>query len=586
MSNFSDEDNMEGLRQYDLIQLNSTLPLTKDPMAVDNTIDEGPSYEQGEDTKTASIVKKNLYYPFSDRREWQLALWLLHSGLSMVQINDFLALDIINDQKIYEVELNHYLAVHVGSLKLFLYYMARKVYHTVEKLSRIYTEWMTGEHAWEMQSALPHGATLLEPLKLAAQNGTMLSDPLGHSHYCFTMLASYIADMPEAMMLACVGGKTSPVTMAMYKYFGDPFQHEPQTQSKTLVQLDMAFFCEAQKFRLNGIDKPFWSDWLLADPSRFLIPESLHHIHKQFLDHDVQWIILAVGGSKIDFRFSVIQPTTGYRHFHGGISKLKQVTGHCHQDVQQSIIAASADAGPAGVIVAVHALMHFRYLVQSLCIDDKDLGCITAALSEFHVNKHAIIAAGLHQGKGNKGNKVINNWQIPKLELMQNIVPSIRNSGVIAQWSVDVTEHAHITVVKDPARSTNNNNYDPQICHYLDRANKCNQFELATSLLDHSQREDPGVVGDELVEEDDKIDDDMNDFPAELLSSIQIPAQPRPIMNHFSLAKILQHKEIRSLPVPLRSFTIGCTALHLSYDPSIRNATVDEVAIMFCLPDL
>ncbi|KAG2096725.1 uncharacterized protein F5147DRAFT_778234 [Suillus discolor] len=320
------------------------------------------------------------------------------------------------------------------------------------------------------------------------------------------MLTSYIADMPEAMMLACVGGKTSPVTMAMYKYFGDPFQHEPRTRSKTLVQLDKvrsrarpndieAFFCKAQKFRLNGIDKPFWSDWLLADLSRFLTPESLHHIHKQFWDHDVQWIILAVGGSEIDFQFLVIQPTTGYRHFHG----------------------ASADAVPAGVIVAVRALMHFRYLVQSLCIDDKDLGRITAALSEFHANKHVIIAAGLHQGKGGK---VTDNWQIPKLELMQNIVPSIRNSGVIAQWSVDVTEHVHITVVKDPARSTNNNNYDPQICRYLDRADKCNRFELATSLLDHSQREDPGVVGDEFVEEDDEIDDDVNDFPAELLSSI------------------------------------------------------------------
>ncbi|KAG1859854.1 hypothetical protein C8R48DRAFT_774570 [Suillus tomentosus] len=287
------------------------------------------------------------------------------------------------------------------------------------------------------------------------------------------MLASYIADTPEAMMLECVGEKTSPVTMVMYKYFGDPFQHEPQTRSKTLVQLDM-------KFRLNGIDKPFWSDWLLADLSWFLTPESLHHIHKQFWDHDVQWIILAVGGSEIDFWFLVIQPTTGYQHFHG----------------------ASADAVPAGVIVAVCALMHFRYLMQSLCIDDKNLGHITAALSEFHANKHAIIAA----------------------------------------WS--------------------------------------------TSLLDHSQGEDPGVVGDEFVEEDDEIDDDANDFPAELLSSIRIPAQPRPIVNYFSLVRILQHKEIGLVPVPLHSFTIRRTALHLSYDPSIRNATVDEVAIMFCLSDL
>ncbi|KIK32302.1 hypothetical protein CY34DRAFT_101794, partial [Suillus luteus UH-Slu-Lm8-n1] len=58
--------------------------------------------------------------------------------------------------------------------------------------------------------------------------------------------------------------------------------------------------------------------------------ESLHHIHKQFYNHDAQWIIIAVGESELDFRFSVLQPTTGYRHFHGGISKFKQATGRCH----------------------------------------------------------------------------------------------------------------------------------------------------------------------------------------------------------------------------------------------------------------
>ncbi|KAG1859222.1 hypothetical protein F4604DRAFT_1684696 [Suillus subluteus] len=482
-------------------------------------------------------------------------------------------------------------------------YTSRKVYSTVQRLSWIYTEWVTGDHAWEMQLTLPRGATLLrtilssdktcitalsgdrvahpllislanihmatwlksssnaflltallpvpkfvhknkrmrgllqdwlihnclsivlEPLKLAARNGVMMSDPIGCSRYCFTMLASYIADTPEAMMLACV----------------DDLE---------------AFFCEAQKFHLNGVDKPFWWDWILAEPSRFFTPELLHHIHKKFWDHDAQWIILAVGG----------------------ISKLKQVTGHCHRDVQWSIIAVSVDAAPPGVVVAVCALMHFRYLVQSLCIDDKDLGRITATLDEFHVNKHTIIAAGIRQGKGGKA---INNWHIPKLELMQSIIPSIRNSGVIAQWSVDVTEHAHITEVKDPARSSNNNNYDPQICRYLDRADKCNRFDLATGLLDHS--EDPGVVGEEFVEEDDEIDDDT---PAELLSPTRRPGQPRPITDYFSIAKILQQKEIGPVPVPLRSFVVGRTALHLAYDPSIKNISVDKVAIMFGLPDL
>jgi hypothetical protein len=44
-----------------------------------------------------SIYRKtNLYYPFSGRREWQLAAWLLHSGMSTEKINLFLALEMVS----------------------------------------------------------------------------------------------------------------------------------------------------------------------------------------------------------------------------------------------------------------------------------------------------------------------------------------------------------------------------------------------------------------------------------------------------------------------------------------------------------
>ena len=60
------------------------------------------------------------------------------------------------------------------------------------------------------------------PLKLAARAGRMMSDPRGYSRFCFTFLASYMVDTPEATMLACVAGKTSHLTMADYRTFGDP----------------------------------------------------------------------------------------------------------------------------------------------------------------------------------------------------------------------------------------------------------------------------------------------------------------------------------------------------------------------------
>ncbi|KAG1851346.1 hypothetical protein DFJ58DRAFT_729005 [Suillus subalutaceus] len=645
------------------------------------------------DSDENSIYRKtNLYYPFSSRKEWQISSWLLRLGLSMGKIDAFLGLEMIKDLSLSgpRWKLQVITTMHPMKSPVVLYwrdplecisnifnhplfhdhmdYSARRVYICAQKACRVYTEWMTGNCAWEIQSALPAGATLLgtilssdkttissltgdhvahpllislanlhmntcsklsthsfvltallpvpkfihkkkhmkgvlqdrlihqcldiilHPLKQAAEHGIMLSDPIGRSRYCFTTLASYIVDMPEAMMLAAVGGKTSPVTMVMYTQFGDSFWHEPRTRSTTLAQLAVihshadpndleAYFREAQKFRLNGVDKPFWSNWIFADPSHFLTPEILHHIHKEFYDHDAQWLIVSVGESEIDFRFSVLQPITGFRHFREGISKLKQVTGCCHRDIQRSIIAVSVDAAPPVSLLQYAALMQFRYLVQSPHINENDLKLISGALDKFHAKKDTIIAAGARRGHRNKA---INNWHIPKLELMQNIVPSIHNSGVMSQWTADITEHAHITEIKDPARSSNNVNYDPQICRHLDRADKCRRFELTTNLLDHDQSLH-SQVQDVNIDPKDDVDTDA-DETIECLSTVHSSGYSRPITDYFSIARKLQHMDL--VPLPLRSFVIEHTAFHLSYDPAIRKVTVDEIANKFGLPDL
>ena len=65
----------------------------------------------------------------------------------------------------------------------------------------------------------------------------MMSDLLGFHCYVYTPLAAYIVDVQEALALSGVAGKMSHVTMATYKKFGNPFQHEPQTASTTLTQL-------------------------------------------------------------------------------------------------------------------------------------------------------------------------------------------------------------------------------------------------------------------------------------------------------------------------------------------------------------
>jgi len=420
---------------------------------------------------------------------------------------------------------------------------------------------------------------VLEPLKRAAQVGVMLSNPWGHNRYCFTPIASYIVDTPEAAMLATIGGKTSPVTMAMYKQFSDPFQHEPRTSSTTLAQLvavaskadpsDLeAYFREAQKFRLNGVHIPFWRNIPMLCPSRFLTPEMLHYFHKEFWDHDCKWCINALGPEEINFRFSVLQPVTGFCHFKEGISSLKQVTGRTHRDVQRSIIGVIAVSAPRNVVIAVRALMDFRYRVQAYHITEKDLELISSALHEFHSHKHSILDAGLRRGTANKP---IDNWYIPKLELMQSVVPSIPRVGVTIQWSADVTEHAHIDQIKDPARGSNNHNYDPQICRQLDHLEKCRGFELAMSLKDPELGLDTSTGA-----MDGEPGDEEND-PSVI---------SRCVTDYFARSLRLASSTPDTVPLPRRTFSASCIAFNLTYDPHIRRISVDNAAKQFGLSDL
>ena len=104
--------------------------------------------------------------------------------------------------------------------------------------------------------------------------------------------------------------------------------------------------------------------------------------------------------------------------------------------------------------------MDFHYHAQAYAMDEDNLDKLEHSLANFHEHKDSILAAGVRWGKGSH---LINNWYIPKLELMQNITPSICCSGVAIQWTADITEHAHIMEIKDLAQQSNNN-HDPQIC--------------------------------------------------------------------------------------------------------------------------
>jgi hypothetical protein len=278
---------------------------------------------------------------------------------------------------------------------------------------------------------------------------------------------------------------------------------------------------------------------------------------------------------------------------------LKQVTGREHRDIQRYIVAIITDVVPKGFLIAICSLMDFRYLAQAPEISEQDCIHIDNVLRDFHDHKSSIISAGARTGKG--GN-VIDNWFIPKLKLLQSVSSSIRENGVAIQWTADTTERCHITEIKVPSRSSNNQGYESQICCYLDREDKCQQFDLATaihnaqtvfcSLPNDADREYPdGGDEDDLCENPEEPEEPFHtiDTAQGLLTSVRPVAPVSGTIqrhgNYFELANALKQGLYPRVPLPFRTVVHGNTALHLTRDPRMK-ILVEDAMTKFNLPDL
>ncbi|KAG1871543.1 hypothetical protein F4604DRAFT_1926275 [Suillus subluteus] len=271
--------------------------------------------------------------------------------------------------------------------------------------------------------------------------------------------------------------------MASYKQFSDAFQHPPHTAKITLTQLKRikstcdardveAFFAACEPDHLSGVVNLFWHDWLSTDPNQ--------------------------------------------------VSMLKQVTGRAQWDIQHYLVAVIMNAAPPGVVIAVHALMDFHYLSQAVTIDGTQCQKILDALRTFHDHKHEIIAHGGHRGA--KSKNILDNWYIPKLEMMQSVVPSI--------------------------------------------------YQMHTATVGYRDDLGDGVNDDEEADEAGDLQATISDFwGTECVVS-----------NFFKQAELASLST--TAPRPLRMFVIGSTAIHLNFNPSLQHQAIDDVAKKFCLPDL
>ncbi|KAG1784969.1 uncharacterized protein HD556DRAFT_1314634 [Suillus plorans] len=376
-------------------------------------------------------------------------------------------------------------------------------------------------------------------VKVTAMAGKFMPDLSGHLRHCYTPLAAYTADLPEQQAIACVSKVASPITLATSQSFGDSYRYAPCTKEHTLsVIYDICqhidpwrlreFQEEAKAHSLSGVHQPFWRNWRFADPARFLSGEILHTCHKFFFDHPFKWSKELVGKDELDARFRSHHKRVGMRHFSSGVRQMKQMTGREHRDLQRTLVPSIAGVTPPQFIHAIRALIDFIYKAQNPVYTDTSVDSMVASLKEFHDHKQAILDAGAR--RGTKG--TIDNFLIPKLELLQSFAVFTKDIGALIQWTAHVTERLLITHCKLP----------------FDRTSLTEEQEITETnpALAWIARIAPG-------------DPNQRCFVG-----------PRPVQNHF-LKGILS--------------STATTAFHVTVAPDRAKMSINEVQQLYVLPD-
>ncbi|KAG6913058.1 hypothetical protein DXG01_010002, partial [Tephrocybe rancida] len=381
----------------------------------------------------------NPHYPFANQAEWELMRWMNGVSLTRQQIDAFLKLAYRHQTFTYPryktkdpitifwrdplevVKALYSNPIFTPCIELNPY----KLYPSLDSDDRMYTEFMSGDFAWDYQSTLQIGHSfvgiilasdktpltigtgncemhpllisitnidagvrmkatshafaliaylpivkfadvtdheqsilkarlfhlcldkILGPLKVAEEQGELMSDSLGRVRAVHTPLAVYIADYPEQQLVSAATNKSDPY---------------PSSALRALEP----YWRVCQAYGLNGVVNPFWRDWGSACPSIFLTHDPLHGLHKFFWDHVVKWAINIMTGPELDVWIKVLQPRVGVKHWANGVSKLKQVTGREYRELEKVFIAVINGGVDSRVMRALRALVDFIFQAQNL----------------------------------------------------------------------------------------------------------------------------------------------------------------------------------------------------------------------------
>ena len=311
---------------------------------------------------------------------------------------------------------------------------------------------------------------VVKPLASTGRNGSILVSGDGAVRRCFPILAAYVGDYPEQVLVSLVKTGTCPICPAPRDNIDDWESNlEPRNTQKIIEALNAIDkgAAEFTKACANAGIKPvqcvFWKNLPFVDIYHSITPNILHQLYQGLLKHLIAWIRAACGDAEIDARCRRFPPNHHIWLFMKGISHLSRVTGTEHDQISRFLLALVADIrlpdghSNAQLVRTVRAVLDFIYLARYPIHTSETLAQINDALHTFHLNHDIFISLG-----------ICGHFKIPKLHNAGHYYEFILLYGSADNFNTEFTERLHIDLAKDAYASTNFKDKFPQMMLWLD----------------------------------------------------------------------------------------------------------------------
>ncbi|KAJ3859650.1 hypothetical protein EV359DRAFT_50531 [Lentinula novae-zelandiae] len=304
---------------------------------------------------------------------------------------------------------------------------------------------------------------LVAPLKEAGIHGIDMRSGDGVRRRCHPILAAYVGDYPEQILVTCAYSGDCPICMSTKEDLGEfpctsPFRDPEKSVAATKLIGTNGWVQSCLDANIKPVQHPFWEDLPFTNIFRSITPDILHQMYQGVMKHLIGWITSICGANEIDARVC---------QFHKGISTLSRVSGTEHRAMCTFLLGIIVDIPHLtphqshALMTATRALLDFLYLACYLIHSDESLNILKQALQTFHDHKQVFIDLNVRQ-----------HFNIPKVHFMCHYVRAIKLFGTCDNYNTETTERLHIDFAKDAYRASNRKDEYTQMTKWLERQEK------------------------------------------------------------------------------------------------------------------